>query len=60
MNPFNVSQGVKVKNENLEHFGRAGHVCGFGSGETAGMVEVKLDGEAEALAFDPADLQALG
>ena len=56
---MNVSDPVKVKNEGLEHHGRAGHVCGYGKGETEGMVEVKLDGEAEALAFDPADLEAL-
>lgn len=54
-----VSQPVKVKNEELEHHGRAGHVCGFGSGETEGLVEVKLDGEAEPLAFAPSDLEAL-
>lgn len=56
---FKVSQSVQVVNDGLEHVGRAGHVCGFGSGETEGLVEVKLDGEAEALAFDPADLKAL-
>lgn len=56
---FKVSQSVKVVNEELESHGRAGHVCGFGSGETAGMVEVKLDGEAEALAFNESDIQAL-
>lgn len=55
-----VSQSVQVINEDLEHFGRAGHVVGPGEGETAGMIVVKLDGEAEALAFNPTDLQTLG
>lgn len=56
---FKVSQGVKVINEELEHAGRAGHVCGFGAGETEGLFEVKLDGETEPLAFAASDLQAL-
>ncbi len=56
---FKVSDAVKVKNEGLENHGQAGCVVGFGAGETAGMVEVKLDGQAEALAFDPADLEKL-
>jgi len=54
-----VSQSVQVINEALEHFGRAGHVVGPGEGETAGMIVVKLDGEAEALAFAESDLKAL-
>ena len=56
---FKVSEPVKVKNEGLEAHGRAGCVVGFGKGETDGMVEVLLDGETEALAFDPADLEKL-
>ncbi|MCM3565935.1 hypothetical protein [Hydrogenophaga intermedia] len=56
---FKVSDAVKVKNEGLEAHGRAGCVVGFGAGETAGMVEVRLDGDDEALAFAPADLEKL-
>lgn len=55
-----VSTAVKVKNDALEHFGQAGHVVGPGEGDIAGMVLVQLDTEAEALAFDPADLEVLG
>lgn len=55
-----VSTAVKVKNEEFEHFGQAGHVVGPGEGDTAGMVLVQLDTEAEALAFDPDDLEILG
>lgn len=57
---FKVSQSVQVINDELEHAGRAGHVVGPGEGETEGMVVVKLDGEAEALAFAESDLKALG
>lgn len=56
---FKVSQSVKVVNDGLDSAGRVGHVCGFGEGETAGMVEVKLDGDTEALAFAESDLQVL-
>ncbi len=55
-----ISQSVQVKNDALEHHGRAGHVVGEGEGETAGMIVVQLDGEAEPLAFARADLVELG
>lgn len=53
---FKVSDAVKVRNEELEHHDKAGCVVGFGKGETEGLIEVKLDTEAEPLAFAPADL----
>ena len=57
---FRASQAVAVNNDQLEHHGKAGTVVGFGKGETDGMVEVLIDGESEAMAFAPADLQSLG
>ena len=56
---FKVSDGVKVNNDQLEHHGKAGHVSGFGKGETEGMVEVVVDGESEPMAFAPGDLEKL-
>lgn len=57
---FRASQAVAINNDKLEHHGKAGHVTGFGTGETDGMVEVLIDGESEPMAFAPADLQYLG
>lgn len=53
---FDVSNAVMVRNEALEHHGKAGYVCGFGDGETKGLIEVQLDRETEPLAFEPGDL----
>lgn len=53
-----VSQAVKVKNEELDHFGRAGAVVA--PGEVEGEVIVLIDGETEPLAFAVADLEQLG
>lgn len=55
-----ASQSVQVVNEELEHFGRAGSFIGMGEGETEGLYVVKLDGEAEPLAFARSDLKELG
>lgn len=55
-----ATQSVKVKNEALEHHGRAGYVVGPGEGDTAGLWIVQLDGEKEPLAFEAADLEQLG
>lgn len=49
---------VKVKNEKLEHHGRAGVVRE--PGETEGTSNVLLDGESELLEFNDSDLQVLG
>lgn len=53
-----VSQAVKVKNEELDHFGRAGAVVG--PGESDAEVVVLIDGEAEPMAFAVTDLEQLG
>lgn len=55
-----TSQSVQVINEGLDSYGKAGHVVGDGEGETAGMIVVQLDGEAEPLAFARSDLKELG
>lgn len=53
-----VSQAVKVKNEELEHFGRAGAVVV--PANAAGDVVVLIDGEEEPMEFAVADLEQLG